>query len=159
MITISCEIERSLDEIGEAVSRNLSLEVMGRAARVSNELTNAVAFILRGARHGRRYLIPGTRRHYTASAPGEAPAVRTGVLRASFMPKETIENVSGNDFTAHSSTDSNVRVNGYHLSTLLEKGTKRHGKPHILPRPHADPIVQRALPNVMRIYQRPYNVG
>ena len=155
MITISCDIKKSLDEIGEAVSRNLSMEVMSRSSRVSNELTNAVAFILRGARHGRRYLIPGTRRHYTASAPGEAPAVRTGVLRASFMPKETIENVSGNDFTAHSSTESNVRVGGgYHLSTLLEKGTKR-----MAPRLHADPIVQRALPNVLRIYQRPYNVG
>lgn len=38
---------------------------------------------LTGARHGRRYRVPGTGVYYTASAPGEFPAVRTGALRGS----------------------------------------------------------------------------
>ena len=38
---------------------------------------------LSGARSGRSYLVPGTNTYYTASAPGEAPASRTGQLRGS----------------------------------------------------------------------------
>ena len=34
-----------------------------------------------GARHGRVYLVPGRKSHYTASAPGEYPASPTGTLR------------------------------------------------------------------------------
>ena len=34
-----------------------------------------------GARHGRVYLVPGRKSHYTASAPGEYPASPTGELR------------------------------------------------------------------------------
>lgn len=36
---------------------------------------------LTGARSGRIYLVPGTARKYVASAAGEAPASRTGMLR------------------------------------------------------------------------------
>lgn len=59
-------------------------------------LTNEVKKTLTGQRHGRRYKVPGTTasiringrwkrrgRWYTASAPGEAPAVLTGQLRNS----------------------------------------------------------------------------
>lgn len=40
---------------------------------------------MRGPKTGRRYRVPGTKREYTASAPGEAPAVRLGILRASIL--------------------------------------------------------------------------
>lgn len=36
-----------------------------------------------GQKSGRIYKIPGTGRRYQASAPGQAPAVRTGFLRTS----------------------------------------------------------------------------
>lgn len=36
---------------------------------------------LAGSRSGRTYLVPGTKRTYTASSPGEAPAQATGHLR------------------------------------------------------------------------------
>lgn len=36
-----------------------------------------------GNKSGRIYKIPGTQRRYQASAPGQAPAVRTGALRTS----------------------------------------------------------------------------
>lgn len=38
---------------------------------------------LGGTRSGRQYKVPGTNTYYTASAPGEAPASRTGQLRGS----------------------------------------------------------------------------
>jgi len=152
MVTISCKIDKPFEEIGEEIARNLSMEVRSRSASAANELTNATAFVLRGARSGRRYLIPGTRRHYTASAPGEPPAVRTGAFRASFKAKQTIEDAGGNDFNVHSSTESDLMVGKYNLGKLLEEGT-----PKMAPRPHAERIVARALPNIVRLYSRPYN--
>jgi len=45
---------------------------------------------LRGNRSGREYRVPGgTSRTYTASAPGEPPARRTGTLAQSFTAVET----------------------------------------------------------------------
>lgn len=152
MIRISCDIEKAFDEVGEEVARNLSMEVMSRTSRVSNELTNATAFVLRGARSGRKYLIPGTRRHYTASALGEPPAVRTGAYRASFKPKEEIEG-AWNGFTAHSYTESDLMVGKWNLGRILEEGAPRA---NIAPRPHAQKIVDRALPRVLMIYKKPY---
>jgi HK97 gp10 family phage protein len=75
-----------------------------RVEKASLHLTNETKRTLSGQRHGREYFVPGTgslqrvqivnrlgrRQHvykrvgasmYTASAPGEAPAVRTGNLR------------------------------------------------------------------------------
>lgn len=37
-----------------------------------------------GARTGKEYRVPGGNRTYTASAPGEAPAVATGTLKSSY---------------------------------------------------------------------------
>jgi len=156
VITISVDIDKAFEEVGDAVARDISMEVMSRASRVSNELTNATAFVLRGSRSGRKYLIPGTRKHYMASAPGEPPAVRTGAYRASFKPKEEFEAQGGNDFTAHSRTDSDLMVGKYNLGRILEEGAPRA---HIAPRPHAQKIVDRAMPNVLMIYKKPYKAG
>lgn len=159
MIKISCDESKAFEDVAAKVMQNISFEVMSRASRVSNELTNATAFVLRGSRSGRRYLIPGTRRHYTASAPGEPPAVRTGEYRASFKPKEEFEAHGGNDFTAHSRTESDLMVGKggkYNLGRILEEGAPRA---NIAPRPHAQKIVERAMPNVLRIYKKPYNAG
>ena len=61
-----------------------------RQARARN-VTNAgrlvqseVRQLLQGGRTGRVYNVPGTARTYTASAPGEAPARRTGTLARSY---------------------------------------------------------------------------
>lgn len=37
------------------------------------------------SRGGRRYLVPGTKRHYTASRPGHAPAIATDTLHQSIQ--------------------------------------------------------------------------
>jgi len=64
---------------------------------------------LTGARSGRQYKVPGTSVTYTASAPGEFPAVQTGQLR------------------------SNVRIrpegDGYQVGTDVEHGLYLEKKP------------------------------
>ena len=45
---------------------------------------NQVVKNLTGMRTGKRYRVPGKNTWYTASAPGESPAVRTGDLRGSY---------------------------------------------------------------------------
>ena len=72
------------DRVKEAV-KDTKQEVAARAVRASNELRNAALNVLRGQRTGRVYRKPHTKHAtYTASAPGEPPAVRTGMLRMSW---------------------------------------------------------------------------
>ena len=49
---------------------------------VSAAFTGMIA-LMTGPKSGRRYKLPGTQTIYQASAPGEAPAVRTTKLRTS----------------------------------------------------------------------------
>ena len=49
---------------------------------VSASYTGMIA-LMTGPKSGRRYKMPGTKTTYQASAPGQAPAVRTGFLRTS----------------------------------------------------------------------------
>lgn len=57
---------------------NVATQRMWQATQL---VRNQVLETLSGERTGRRYRVPGTQVYYTASAPGEAPAVRTGHLR------------------------------------------------------------------------------
>lgn len=47
----------------------------------TNELRNEVLQTLEGSRSGKTYYVPGTKRTYTASAPGEPPAVASGRMK------------------------------------------------------------------------------
>ena len=49
----------------------------------ANEVRNTVLETLSGTRTGRIYNVPGTKRTYVASAPGEPPAQATSELRKS----------------------------------------------------------------------------
>lgn len=160
---VSAQIESIVLETNDKITRGMK----SRAYRVSNELRNASQLVLRGQRSGRRYNVPGTGRmkynkknhtasityrKYTASAPGEAPAVRTGTFRASWQTR-TESTGSGNTLSVKSMIESNVRTeNGkYLLGEILEDGTSR-----MSPRPFKERIQQRALPKVLKIYKEPY---
>jgi Bacteriophage protein of unknown function (DUF646). len=78
-----------------------------------------------GQRTGRVYRVPGTRARYTASAPGESPAVRTGVLRASYRTE-----VSRTALEAYLGSDLDY-------SLWLERGT-----PNMEPRPALQPALR-----------------
>ncbi len=125
-------------------------EVAQRTYRASNELRNASLCVLRGDRTGKVYRVPHTAQKYTASAPGEPPAVRTGVFRLSWTPHVHVEN-NGQKYIATAAIESRELAKGFPLGELLENG---HG--HTAPRPFKQRIIDRALPKIKEIYNRPY---
>ena len=70
------------EKVDEAVKR-LKGVAEERMAEVANMVRNNTLETLAGPRSGRVYRVPGTSRMYTASSPGEAPAVQLGDLRKS----------------------------------------------------------------------------
>ena len=163
----------SLESAWESVSRSIKHQMESRGYRAANELRNASQLVLRGQRHGRRYIVPGTGRvtyyrrntgkhkagtatitykHYTASAPGEPPAVRLGHFRLSWHPKTFVESPNG-EYSVVSQVESTLKTEkGNHLlGEILEYGTDR-----MAPRPHQERIQEKALPAIKRIYNEPY---
>ena len=77
--------------VDETVQK-LNQEVASRGVRATNALRNAELEVLRGQRSGRVYRKPHSKARYTASAPGEPPARRTGMLRMNW--NGTVESAS-----------------------------------------------------------------
>lgn len=151
--SISRANQKSSQIIGKMIATTLKgvqKEVSQRAYRASNELRNAELYVLRGQRSGKKYRVPGTRRKYTAPAPGESPAVRTGVFRLSWGTHVHVEK-NGAHFRAVSAIESKERAGGRRLGEMLENGTGR-----IAPRPYKQKVIDRALPKIKAIYQKPY---
>lgn len=147
-------VENATDQIRHQMER--------RSFLAANELRNASQIVLRGQRSGRRYKVPGTYRrqrdtarnkvrngrYYTASAPGEPPAVRTGVFRLSWQP--TAQIVFGH-YISRIESEARTDNGRYSLGEILENGTSR-----MEPRPYQDRILERAEPRIVRIYSQPY---
>ena len=167
-------------------------EVKSRGIRVANELRTASNHVLRGQRHGRRYIVPGTGRwhykrgkrvvigreednygrkgrkkygrlagtawityrHYTASAPGESPAVRTGAFRLGWKQRSYAEDLGGGQCNVHGVIENDQKVGNRLLGEMLENGTGR-----MAPRPYQQKVVDRAMGNVRQIYNEPYFKG
>lgn len=85
-----------------------------------NEVRNTVLETLSGTRSGQTYKVPGTNRTYTASAPGQPPAVATAELRQSIGT--SIESEPGR-LVGKVGTD---KIQG----KMMEFGTR-----HVAPRP------------------------
>lgn len=126
--------------------KKVNREAASRGTRAVNAIRNAELEVLRGKRSGRVYRKPHTKSRYTASAPGEPPARRTGNLRLNW--NGTVES---------SSTGSGLRVTAVlesqeRYSTYLENGTRR-----MAPRPFKQPISEKAMPEIERIYHEKYD--
>jgi hypothetical protein len=151
-------------QAGLKIYDQISHQVKSRAYQASNELRNAELVVLRGQRSGRRYRVPFTRgdyiknqkaghrganaRYYTASAPGEPPAVRTGALRSSFVPQPRAIVESNRVTQVYPGIYSNQKYARY-----LEEGTQR-----MEPRPYAEAVKTRAWKGIKRIYSEPYTL-
>lgn len=149
MSRVTVRITGDLGAAVEQITAQIRHEMERRAYLAANELKNASLDVLRGQRSGRRYRVPGTRRYYTASAPGEPPAVRTGTFRLSWQPKTRID---GDTYT--SSIESDISVGKYLLGELLEEGTTRG----MAARPYKDRILDQAEEKIVDIYSRPYDL-
>lgn len=147
------DVSAKIDNVCKEISTKISIGMRSRGYRAANELRNASQLVLRGQRSGRRYRVPGTRRHYTASAPGEPPAVRTGAFRASWQPKQKVNVGTYNQVSVTSYIESRQRTdNGkYNLGSILENGSGR-----MAPRPYKEKIQEKAKPKIVKIYKEPY---
>jgi HK97 gp10 family phage protein len=106
-------------------------------------LTNATVTLFRavqkkltGPRTGETYKVPGTQKEYTASAPGEPPARRTGALANSI--KYRVEDQTG------------IVGTNNDYAQALEMGTSK-----MKPRPYFQPAMDESLSEIKRILSTP----
>ena len=127
-------------EVDETV-RQLNQEARSRARRAVNVLRNSAMKVLAGERHGKKRRVPHTSRTYTASAPGEPPAVRSGNLRRNWRQYVLAEShLGGTRITARLKSDMPY-------SEYLEQGTKK-----MAARPYKQKVKDMALPKINEIY-------
>lgn len=121
-------------------------DAKSRGIRAANELRNASLQVLRGQRSGRVYRKPYTKSAtYTASAPGEPPALRSGGLRISWRPIAESEKKAGTIVIRPA-----IRTDKKY-APWLQDGTKK-----MAPRPYKEPIIEKAKPKVINIFDKPY---
>lgn len=107
-----------------------------KMAEATQAVRTTVLETLAGKRSGRTYYIPGTRKSYTASAPGEPPAQATAELRQSIKTSvgsedRTVVGVVGTD-----------KIQG----KMTEFGTR-----NMAPRPWLRISFEKALPKIKSV--------
>ena len=115
---------------------NINRKVVSRGVRAVNAIRNAELEVLKGQRSGKVYRKLYSKATYTASAPGEPPARRTGNLRMHWNGQVKSENSSGG---------------GVAIIAELENGTSK-----MAARPFTEKIKEEAEPEIKRIYSEPY---
>ncbi len=135
-------VKIDISSIINSAVESVNAQLPARAAAAGNCLRNAALDVLRGQRSGRVYKTPAGGR-YTASAPGEPPAVRTGTLRTSWRPVRSGPN------GINPAIETNVPY------AWLDEGSP-HGM--IAPRPYSQKIIEKAAPEVFAIYGAPYTI-
>jgi len=76
-------VETVFSENIRGVMKEIDQTASKRMLEAVNAVRNVTLETLSGSRSGRVYRIPGTKKTYQASAPGEAPAQQLGDLRKS----------------------------------------------------------------------------
>lgn len=124
--------------------RRLQAALAQRSFEASHALRGALLQVLSGRRSGRWYRLPMSTKFYRASAPGEAPATRTGAFRNSWLARPE-GRVPG------------VETKQVKLADWLQEGTEgRKLRGPMKARPYVDQTKAKAWPAVQRIYRRPY---
>lgn len=141
-------MEVSFEQAHKQVLQHVEQEAKSRTVRAANAIKKASNKILSNTagRSGRVYRkSPGSKATYTASAPGEPPALRSGDLRRSWQPLPVGEMTgSGKVYTPGIHTDVKY-------APLLQDGTSK-----MAARPFEEPIKKEAWPEVKAIYEKPY---
>lgn len=122
-----------------AVMKEIDSTTRARMGEAVNAVRNTTLETLSGTRSGMTYKVPGTQRTYTASAPGEAPAVATGELRQSIATEVEGE---GRSVIGRVGTD---KIQGL----MTEFGTRE-----MQPRPWLRPSFEKAEQAVKSIFMR-----
>ena len=141
------------------MTADINHQARSRATRVVNALRNAERNVLMGQRSGKRYRKPYTGNktkkerkksgykppEYTASAPGEPPARRSGNLRLHW----------NGDVKSRDKPDGGIEVvaeleSGEKYAYYLEEGKGMEARPFI------EQIKEKAMPEIQKIYNGPY---
>ena len=125
---------------------NINRKVISRGVRAVNAMRNAELEVLKGQRSGRVYRKPFSRATYTASAPGESPARRTGNLRMHWNGQVNSKSSSSGGVAIVAELESQESYAAH-----LENGTSS-----MAPRPFVEKIKQEATPEIQKIYSEPY---
>ena len=125
---------------------NINRKVVSRGVRAVNAIRNAELEVLKGQRSGRVYRKPHSKATYTASAPGEPPARRTGNLRMHWNGQVKSENSSGGGVAIIAELESQEPYAG-----ILENGSSK-----MAARPFTEKIKEKAMSEIQRIYGEPY---
>lgn len=121
--------------VGDEIERIAKLRVFAAAQHYRSSMLETLG----GARSGREYRVRGTRRTYTASAPGEAPASMLGDLRRSVRVSQPETTLDGVRCAVGSDLDK---------ALMLEKGTSR-----MAARPAWEPTMRREAGNIAAILE------
>jgi HK97 gp10 family phage protein len=124
-----------VSRIPEAKAK-IKSEAFARMVKAVNTVRNETLETLSGSRSGRIYRVPGTMKTYTASSPGEPPAVATGQLRQSVRTQ--VDN-------------SSSMVIGYVGSTLIYAPCLEFGTKKMSPRPWLKPSFEKSEPKLKDI--------
>lgn len=126
-VSFTSSLPEVTDEMRRKASRVLEAAARDTATRVRKKL-------LHGTRSGEVYRVPNTNASYRASAPGEAPAPRTGDLANSYT------------FEVEGHTRSLV-------GSPLPQARLEFGWGTAAPRPHLRPAQQETIGNIQRIIE------
>lgn len=131
--------------VSDTVS-NINRQVVSRGMRAVNAIRNAELEVLKGQRSGKKYRKPYSKATYTASAPGEPPARRTGNLRLHWNGQVKGDTASNGSVSIIAELESQEEYADY-----LENGKGMEARPFV------DRIKEKAQPEIERIYNEPYS--
>lgn len=125
----------------------INRQVMTRGVRAVNALRNAELEVLKGQRSGRKYRKYPYKSTYRASAPGEPPARRSGNLRMHWTGEVKTSGSDSGGVVVTAELESQEKY-----AAALQNGTDR-----MAPRPFVERILEKAEPEIRRIYSEPYD--
>lgn len=131
---ITFSLNNNLPKIKAELEREFEKAILKSAIRVHRE----VVYLLKGSRTGKMYKVPGTKRTYQASAPGESPAQRLGHLRTSY--KYIVE-------------DNGMDAKGYVGSPLEYSHFLEYGTYKMKPRPHLRVAFQNSKSDIEKYFK------
>ena len=134
MLGIKIEFKRNLNKVIDALDSIAGQRMTEACIHVQNKTKEKLS----GKRTGRVYRVPGTKKTYVASAPGEPPAVMTGQLRTSIKYR-----IVG-DMKVTGEVGSELKK-----APMLEFGTRK-----MAARPFLRPTFQEELPEIKNILSR-----
>lgn len=124
----------------------INRKAVSRGTRAVNAIRSAELKVLKGQRSGKVYRKPHTKRAtYTASAPGEAPARRTGNLRLHWNGQVVpVFKPGGVKIIAQLESQEEY-------AAALEYGTSKMAR-----RPFVARVKEKAEPEIRKIFSEPY---